>query len=183
MYSGVSSSGLDLMANTVRKASGSDDNGDGLSDLARTVIKGVCCSVAVLGGLGNLLTLCAVPYASRCCRAPAEVKSLRHSTATVFILNLAVADLMYCLVNLPLYYSQYSMPQHWRKPGTENICMFVGLLRYTNAAADWMSLAGIAFNRWVRYPPHQRCSRLSRPVLGLWCCWVPIVQTFEISGI
>ena len=123
----------------------SDPNDDGLEPWARDMVKCVCCTVAVLGGTGNLLTLCAVPYASRCSRAPREVKRLRSSTATVFILNLAVADLLYCLLNLPLYYSQYDKPEDWRDSKTG--CRVVGLLRYTIAAADWMSLAGIAFNR------------------------------------
>ncbi|XP_037068751.1 protein trapped in endoderm-1-like [Pollicipes pollicipes] len=127
----------------------SSDDDDGLHDWARDMVKGVCCMVAVLGGVGNLLTLTAVPYASRCCRAPREVKRLRYSTATVFILNLAVADLLYCLVNLPLYYLQYSRPSLWRDPAHGFACPLAGVLRYTNAAADWMSLAGIAFNRYV----------------------------------
>ncbi|XP_037068749.1 protein trapped in endoderm-1-like [Pollicipes pollicipes] len=127
----------------------SSDDDDGLHDWARDMVKGVCCMVAVLGGVGNLLTLTAVPYASRCCRAPREVKRLRYSTATVFILNLAVADLLYCLVNLPLYYLQYSRPSLWRDPAHGFACPLAGVLRYTNAAADWMSLAGIAFNRCV----------------------------------
>ena len=122
-----------------------EDSADGVDGWALDMVKTVCCTVAVLGGLGNLLTLCAVPYASRCCRAPLEVKRLRYSTATVFILNLAVADLLYCLVNLPLYYSQYDNPDLWKNSTVG--CQAAGLLRYTNAAADWMSLAGIAFNR------------------------------------
>ena len=122
-----------------------DENDDGLDEWARDMVKVVCCTVSVLGGIGNLLTLCAVPYANRCCRAPLEVKRLRYSTATVFILNLAVADLLYCLVNLPLYYSQYNRPEVWRESPAG--CRAAGLLRYMIAAADWMSLAGIAFNR------------------------------------
>ena len=120
-------------------------DGDGLEPWARVLVKAVCCTVAVLGGAGNLLTLCAVPYASRCCRAPLEVKRLRYSTATVFILNLAVADLLYCLVNLPLYYSQYNNPEVWQRSPAG--CIAAAVTRHTNAAADWMSLAGIALNR------------------------------------
>ena len=123
----------------------SDPSEDGLSDLASGMVKAVCCSVAVLGGVGNLLTLCAVPYASRRCRAPRQVKRLRSSTATVFILNLAVADLLYCLVNLPLYYSQYDKPELWKRSPVG--CRVAALLRYTVAAADWMTLAAIAVNR------------------------------------
>ena len=122
-----------------------DANVDELDKWAVDMVKSVCCIVAVLGGFGNILTLCAVPYASRCCRAPLEVKRLRYSTATVFILNLAVADLLYCLVNLPLYYSQYDNPEVWKNSTMG--CRAASLLRYTIAAADWMSLAGIALNR------------------------------------
>ena len=70
-----------------------------LSDFA-----GIWCIInAVLGFSGNLLTLLAIPYAAK------RQKFNLHQNwpLTIFILNLAVADLLYSSINLPLYALQY----------------------------------------------------------------------------
>ena len=60
---------------------------------------------------------------------------------TVFILNLASADLTYCLINLPIdVLRKLQYRWKWSLP----VCQFVANIRYSNAYADWMSLAMIA---------------------------------------
>ena len=60
---------------------------------------------------------------------------------TVFILNLAFADLLYCSINLPIYVvHQLQYEWKWNLP----FCQFIANIRYSNAYADWMSLAMIA---------------------------------------
>ena len=61
---------------------------------------------------------------------------------TVFILNLAFADLTYCLINLPI---DVLHKLHYRWEWSLPVCQFVANIRYSNAYADWMSLAMIAW--------------------------------------
>ena len=77
-----------------------------------------------------------------------------HWTTTIFILNLALADFLYCAVNLPLYALQY-LHQRWIWGHT--LCYITTAFRYINAFADWMSVSMIAVSR---------CISLSKPALG-----------------
>ena len=52
----------------------------------------------ILGGLGNILTLVAIPYAR--VKYGSEF-SLLQLNSTILILNLSIADLLYCLVGFP----------------------------------------------------------------------------------
>lgn len=65
---------------------------------------------------------------------------------TLFILNLALSDMLYCAVNLPLYSLQY-LKRGWIL-GPE-LCYANAVFRYINAFSDWMSLAMIAVSRCV----------------------------------
>ena len=56
------------------------------------------CVVMVVGSLGNLLTLAAIPYVRR--RYPAEF-SLLQLPVTDLLINLSVCDLIYCSFGLP----------------------------------------------------------------------------------
>ena len=63
---------------------------------------------------------------------------------TVFILNLAFADLTYCLINLPIdVLRKLQYRWEWSLP----VCQFVANIRYSNAYADWMSIAMVAVCR------------------------------------
>ena len=77
-----------------------------------------------------------------------------HWTTTIFILNLAFADSLYCAINLPLYAMQY-LKQRWT--WGPDLCYITTAFRYINAFADWMSVAMIAVSR---------CVSLTRPELG-----------------
>lgn len=63
---------------------------------------------------------------------------------TLFILNLAFSDLLYCTFNLPLYAVQYLLHE-W--PFSERMCYAFAAFRFINAYADWLSLAFIAVSR------------------------------------
>lgn len=77
-----------------------------------------------------------------------------HWTTTIFILNLAFADLLYCAINLPLYAVQY-LQQRWIFGPT--VCYLTTAFRYINAFADWMCVAMIAVSR---------CITMAKPDLG-----------------
>ena len=121
---------------------------DGLS-----IFAGLWCIVnAFVGFSGNLLTLLAIPYAQR-----KGILGFQQSTCdstTLFILNLAFSDLLYCIFNLPMYAVQFLMG--WWPLG-ETACVVSASIRYINAFADWLSLGFIALSR---------CVSLIKPSLG-----------------
>jgi len=100
----------------------------------------VCIAVAVIGTLGNLLTLTAIPWAQR-------NKILGFNQSTIFILNLAFADFLYCIFNLPVYAITYLDglpfdPNSWQ-------CKAFAAFRNYNAFVAWMSLGFVAVSRYV----------------------------------
>ena len=60
-----------------------------------------------------------------------------HWTTTIFIISLAVSDLLYCAISLPLYAMQY-LTKRWVLG--ETLCYATTAFRYINAFADWMSV-------------------------------------------
>ena len=57
--------------------------------------------VALFGAVGNLLTLTAIPWAQRNKILGFDRTPLKYTT--VFMVNLAFADFLYCITNLPMY--------------------------------------------------------------------------------
>lgn len=84
-------------------------------------------------------------------------------------MNLAFADLVYCLVNLPLYSVQY-----WsgRWPFGGAACRYFAAFRYWNAFAEWMSLAIIALTRCIGLIRNQRCFSWKQGQLIVLAIWV-----------
>ena len=60
-----------------------------------------------------------------------------HWTTTIFIISLALADLLYCSIHLPLYAMQF-LTHRWILG--ETLCFAFSAFRYINAFADWMSV-------------------------------------------
>ncbi|XP_059083231.1 protein trapped in endoderm-1-like [Tigriopus californicus] len=111
----------------------------------------ICVLNGVMGCCGNLLTLIAIPYSIY--NNQFGFKRSRDS-ATILIVNLAFADLMYCSINLPLYTIQY---WNGRWPFDRMACRIFAVFRYVNAFGEWMSLAVIALSRCVGLIRNQRC--------------------------
>ena len=65
---------------------------------------------------------------------------------TAFVMNLAIADLLYCAINLPIYSLQFFY-QTWDLGWY--LCYHTANFRYINAFADWMSVALIAVSRCI----------------------------------
>ena len=72
-------------------------------------------------------------------------------TTTIFIWNLALADFLYCFVNVPIFAMHY-FRQKW--DWGRFSCKLTANLRYTIAIAAWMSVAMVAVVRCssVIYP-------------------------------
>ena len=56
---------------------------------------------------------------------------------TIFILNLAFCDLMYCFINLPMY-AYYFLHQKWE--WGLNLCKIAVNIRGINSYAGWLSV-------------------------------------------
>ncbi len=65
---------------------------------------------------------------------------------TTFLLNLALADLLYCVINLPLYATTY-LSHGW--PLGQPFCLISAAFRDASAYAEWMALATVAFSRYA----------------------------------
>ncbi|TRY76927.1 hypothetical protein TCAL_13052 [Tigriopus californicus] len=126
----------------------------------------ICIGNALIGCCGNLLTLLAIPYSVY--NNKFGFKRSRD-TATILIMNLAFADFVYCLVNLPLYSIQY-WSGRWPFGGTA--CRYFAAFRYWNAFAEWMSLAIIALSRCIGLVRNQRCFSWKQGQLIVLAIWV-----------
>ena len=116
--------------------------------------------MASVGTAGNLLTLLSIPWAQTNQILGFERKPFKYTT--VFIINLAFADFLYCVTNLPMYsltvgwsrvfkliilsQSQY-LNMGWPN-GDDWTCRGFAAFRNMNAFAAWMALGLVAFSRW-----------------------------------
>jgi len=88
-----------------------------------------CIVIAVVGAIGNLLTLLAIPWAEK----------------NLPILNLAMADFIYCVINFPLYsFTFFNKGWPWR----DWTCQGFAAFHNWNAFASWMSIGVIALSRY-----------------------------------
>ena len=68
-----------------------------------------CIFVAMVGVFGNLLTLFALPYAKK----KRNILSDNWNTSTMFILNLALVDLVFCVICIPSFSIPF-LTQNWK---------------------------------------------------------------------
>lgn len=86
---------------------------------------------------GNLLTIIALPMS----------KKLR-TTATAFVVNLAVVELLFCVFILPMSGAQYLyLQQHEVSLLTDRDCMFFTVVRYTLTQVELQTILAIALTR------------------------------------
>ncbi|CAG0923797.1 unnamed protein product, partial [Notodromas monacha] len=81
----------------------------------------------------------------------ARNRALRGRPATCFTMNLAAADLLYCIVALPVDAATYLTQYDWdTSVWARSLCSFSALCKYTGAFMDWSSLALIAIERYFK---------------------------------
>ena len=71
-----------------------------------------------------------------------------------YILNLAIADFLYCTVNMPVLVLQY-LSHGWFR--SKKLCLLVGSFLFVITYAEWMFVAIIAL---------KKCVHLIKPKLG-----------------
>lgn len=113
-----------------------------------------------IGVPGNLLTILALSKARKL-----------HNATTAFIVNLSVADLLFCLFNLPLVISTF-LHRGWVHG--ELLCTLFPFFRYSNVAVSLFSVLAITINRYVMiahpkyYKQIYRCSTITAMILTIW---------------
>ena len=89
-----------------------------------------------MGAAGNLLVVYAVV------RQPA-MRTVRN----VFIINLAVSDLLLCVVTMPLTLMEV-LSNTWQLGNTPFLCQMVGGMQAVSIFVSTMSIAAIAVDRY-----------------------------------
>eukprot|EP00096_Caligus_rogercresseyi_P013826 TRINITY_DN6427_c0_g1_i1.p1 TRINITY_DN6427_c0_g1~~TRINITY_DN6427_c0_g1_i1.p1 ORF type:complete len:404 (+),score=68.29 TRINITY_DN6427_c0_g1_i1:143-1354(+) len=102
-----------------------------------TIFAAVCASIfCVVGVLGNLLTIVGLLRSPR----------LRNHATTMFVVSLAISDLLFSAVNLPLTASRYV---HLKWIHGNFLCRLFPFFFYGNVAASLMNMVAITINRYV----------------------------------
>ncbi|XP_054163941.1 G-protein coupled receptor moody-like [Oppia nitens] len=118
--------------------------------------------VIIVGIIGNILTIIALVKGS---------PNLQSHATTKFIVNLAVSDLMFSALNLPLTTVRY-MTRSW--PFGSFLCHWFPFFFYGNVATSLMSIACITINRFVFIAYNARYSRIYTKLnvcLMICFCW------------
>ena len=105
-----------------------------------------CILVATVGAAGNLLTLLAIPWAQANKILGFHRTPLKYTT--IFIVNLAFADFLYCVTSLPMYSTTY-LHRGWPSGEHSWTCRGFAAFRYMTAYSAWMALGFVAFSRSV----------------------------------
>lgn len=90
----------------------------------------------VIGVLGNLLTIVAL----------LRSRKLRGNVTNILVVNLAVADLVFCAFNLPLTATRYA---HQAWIFGDALCKIFPVFFYGNLAVSLLSVLMITINRYV----------------------------------
>jgi len=141
---------------SVLPSNSSDQENDGFSGAVHfptslTLFAAIAALVlSLLGVSGNLVTVIAL----------IKDKKLRKKATTSFIISLAVSDLMFCSINLPLTAVRYFY-QQWILG--DQLCRVFPFFFYGNVAASLMSMVAVTINRYVIIGCFKHYSRIYTP--------------------
>jgi len=113
-----------------------------------TIFAAVAASIFTFVGItGNLLTVVAL----------LKCQKLRSHATTMFVISLAVSDLLFCTINLPLTASRY-VHEKWILG--QDMCRLFPFFFYGNVAASLMNMVAITINRYILIACHANYSRI-----------------------
>jgi hypothetical protein len=113
-----------------------------------TIFAAVAASIfTVVGVAGNLITVVALLRSQK----------LRVHATTAFVISLAISDLLFSAINLPLTASRY-IHEKWTLGDT--LCRIFPFFFYGNVAASLMNMVAITVNRYVLISCHGRYGRI-----------------------
>nr|XP_045598889.1 neuropeptide F receptor-like [Procambarus clarkii] len=108
----------------------------GVSDGAFFTLMAAYVILIILGATGNSLVVMAV------IRKPAM-----RTARNVFIINLAISDLLLCLITMPLTLMEL-LSQYWPLGDSPFACRLVGTLQATSIFVSTISITAIALDRY-----------------------------------
>lgn len=154
--------------NILREGQGIDNNILKLYELNRKVDgSAYYCLIAayslliLLGSCGNILVVCVV------IRKPAM-----RTARNMFILNLAISDLLLCLVTMPLTLMEI-LTRYWPLGHNVFICKMIGTSQAISIFVSTLSITAIALDRYqvIVYPTRDSLHRFGAVVI-LGCIWL-----------
>jgi neuropeptide Y receptor len=118
----------------------------------------------IVGAAGNSLVVCAVA------RKPAM-----RTARNMFIVNLAVSDLLLCLITMPLTLMEI-LTKYWPLGRYPFVCKMLGTLQATSIFVSTISITAIALDRYqvIVYPTRENLQKLGAVVI-LTCIWVAAI--------
>jgi neuropeptide Y receptor len=118
----------------------------------------------VVGAAGNSLVVCAVA------RKPAM-----RTARNMFIVNLAVSDLLLCLITMPLTLMEI-LTIYWPLGRYLFVCKMLGTLQATSIFVSTISITAIALDRYqvIVYPTKESLQKLGAVII-LSCIWVAAI--------
>jgi neuropeptide Y receptor len=118
----------------------------------------------IVGAAGNSLVVCAVA------RKPAM-----RTARNMFIVNLAVSDLLLCLITMPLTLMEI-LTKYWPLGRYPFVCKMLGTLQATSIFVSTISITAIALDRYqvIVYPTRESLQKLGAVII-LSCIWVAAI--------
>lgn len=98
-------------------------------------------AVSLIGGLGNLVAVAVLLQQTMTRRT---LRVLKVTADSVLVLQLAVVDLLYCTVTLPLCVASYLQGEEMPGP----LCAFAGFFRILNGNVEFNTLGLVALERY-----------------------------------
>ncbi|XP_037811236.1 neuropeptide F receptor-like isoform X1 [Lucilia sericata] len=100
------------------------------------------CVLIIFGSLGNMLVVVAVLR-----------KPMMRTARNLFILNLAISDLLLCLVTMPLTLMEI-LSKYWPFGSCAVLCKMIAMLQALSIFVSTISITAIAFDRYqvIVYP-------------------------------
>ncbi|XP_018021398.1 protein trapped in endoderm-1 [Hyalella azteca] len=146
--------------------------------LSFTVIAAII--IAIVGFLGNLLTMVALPFSHKI-----------RNASTWFVVNLAATECLFCITILPMVAAHLLRLRDEGEPlFSDDGCRAFVFLRYVNVQAELLSIAGVALNRCILIVVPYRYKKIFSPrntiicIVAIWVVSIVIMllPLFELYG-
>jgi len=142
------------MENASSASSDADANGPALTESATLATGILACLLSSMGISGNLVTVISL----------VRDKKLRSQATSVFVISLAISDLLFCSINLPLTAVRYFQRAWTLGP---LLCRLYPFFFYGNYAASLISMVAIAVTRYMlisHFSLYMRC--FTKPLIA-----------------
>ncbi|KAL5284787.1 NPY1R family protein [Megaselia abdita] len=115
----------------------------------------------LMGTVGNILVVTVVVR-----------KSIMRTARNIFILNLAISDLLLCVVTMPLTLIEI-LSKFWPFGTCELLCKIISMLQATSIFVSTLSITAIALDRYqvIVYPTRENLQLIGATII-LICIWL-----------